>query len=731
MKQKLAKSTHKWKLKKDATFGKIRIRLGKYYNINPYNIEIWIRSKLGKNKTKQWVYDLQDRGLSEDSIEDRRLLTDAFQRQYMFVKFEIVAYDIRNFDKMISNSKMSPQPKNNVISELAALFDFDFYTPNDNMFDTKPTLRMKIIHKKNWKAKEIISKILKYCINNPLYGYVYFESILKYTNDKFSMQMLTQLKPHQFVLCEKQTGKAARAPKTWRVNQIYKMPTNYSPILHTHFELLFLNSNDPMTGPSLFKSLWVCFQSEKHKSNNNICCRILLQKDDTFLDIIKKQICKHLATIDAKHILKLLSPLWNKNLIDMIHFELSGYVGKLTFDLNIYDIITNKSRLLIQLPQTQTNEVKLFKTSSELTLNSMRTIANHCEYYKYNVSHILDIWKIRTINNAIDWMNKGILYNINAIDYHSIVAKILILIFQIYFYRFIENPKNSFLGKSLTLPNVYLSAQLYELSILKLHNMLLTETSCTNIDFAGRFLYGWFSSQISMSNNIFHFQLWLLKHKRASEILSVTVTMEFSDCAIFFKAETVVNLAQKLLTSSEIVNNPKMIKYCMNQLWNSLNDIVMINWDEHSQLCNFFNMGKESCEINQIIKAIQYCYQLMKWNLNDCKKKLQKLIYRINNEKLRLRLIKICNEKKPLNIMKYKVKKDLNYVKYDIDQSNWFETQSKIVWFKQMVRGIKCEWCNKQKKKLRICKGCRNIWYCSRQHQKLDWNFNHRSVCYN
>eukprot|EP01084_Bolivina_argentea_P180682 312152_1 len=136
MKQKLAKSTHKWKLKKDATFGKIRIRLGKYYNINPYNIEIWIRSKLGKNKTKQWVYDLQDRGLSEDSIEDRRLLTDAFQRQYMFVKFEIVAYDIRNFDKMISNSKMSPQPKNNVISELAALFDFDFYTPNDNMFDT-------------------------------------------------------------------------------------------------------------------------------------------------------------------------------------------------------------------------------------------------------------------------------------------------------------------------------------------------------------------------------------------------------------------------------------------------------------------------------------------------------------------------------------------------------------------------------------------------------------------
>ena len=40
----------------------------------------------------------------------------------------------------------------------------------------------------------------------------------------------------------------------------------------------------------------------------------------------------------------------------------------------------------------------------------------------------------------------------------------------------------------------------------------------------------------------------------------------------------------------------------------------------------------------------------------------------------------------------------------------------------------KCNYCSKEEEKLQRCSACKQVYYCSAQHQRSDWT-NHKSVC--
>eukprot|EP01084_Bolivina_argentea_P259032 436938_1 len=127
----------------------------------------------------------------------------------------------------------------------------------------------------------------------------------------------------------------------------------------------------------------------------------------------------------------------------------------------------------------------------------------------------------------------------------------------------------------------------------------------------------------------------------------------------------------------------------------------------------------------QIINAIKVCYQILNMNLSDCQVKLYKKIYQIDDEIVQSELSIVVND---LKIHKINItNRDKLGLKYE--QHELFETKCKMIWIKQMVQGIKCEWCNKQHKQLKCCRKCQLKWYCCKKHQKLDWNKQHRKYC--
>ena len=96
IRKKMIRSSHQWRIDSRTTFGMIRRRLGSYYNIKPEHFEIWIPQR---SSTDQWNYGCSGRGQWNKPLSD--LLKQRREwRQHCPLKFEIVAYNVKDFDEM-------------------------------------------------------------------------------------------------------------------------------------------------------------------------------------------------------------------------------------------------------------------------------------------------------------------------------------------------------------------------------------------------------------------------------------------------------------------------------------------------------------------------------------------------------------------------------------------------------------------------------------------------------
>eukprot|EP01083_Nonionella_stella_P307627 1082050_1 len=205
--KRLSKSTHRWNLNESTTFGEIRTNLGNYYNINPLNIEIWVPTLTKNCDALAWDFGSKGRGFWDETIDDmyKGPILYSNGQKWLFLKFEIVAYNVKVFDQITAYHNSTEKHPKHKCHQLA-LFNIAFHAPNQNKAD--PLAHITVIYKKDWTAKQLISKILKYVQNNPVYGYVYFGSILRYINDDcMDLSLLTSMKSHHILLSEFESNK--------------------------------------------------------------------------------------------------------------------------------------------------------------------------------------------------------------------------------------------------------------------------------------------------------------------------------------------------------------------------------------------------------------------------------------------------------------------------------------------------------------------------------------------
>merc|ERR1712227_941791 len=48
---------------------------------------------------------------------------------------------------------------------------------------------------------------------------------------------------------------------------------------------------------------------------------------------------------------------------------------------------------------------------------------------------------------------------------------------------------------------------------------------------------------------------------------------------------------------------------------------------------------------------------------------------------------------------------------------------------KDFTESRECAYCHKRGEELKICGACQSVWYCCREHQKLHWKQEHKSLC--
>eukprot|EP01084_Bolivina_argentea_P035040 64977_1 len=118
---------------------------------------------------------------------------------------------------------------------------------------------------------------------------------------------------------------------------------------------------------------------------------------------------------------------------------------------------------------------------------------------------------------------------------------------------------------------------------------------------------------------------------------------------------------------------------------------------------------------------------------SEIKKKKQKEIAAMKCENL-----KKCNLRNNYYLTKQRIKNYskfyasqqdkifLNRVKKYINDSKYYNIINNVIRLKQ-CNYIECN--RKDLKSFSVCKFCKSAYYCCRQHQKKDWNTNHRKYC--
>lgn len=239
---------HEWMVDERTTFGMIRKRLGSHYEIKSEHIEIWIPQRAGRDP---WDFGFRGRGGWNQSISEL-VYQRAQRRDECPLRFEIVAYNVRDFDKMAAYHTAGNSAADTRIQELA-MFNVSIGVPSHPAMRaiTGTESTMTITHRKNWTAKDLIQSILDLVAENPVLRYSFcghiLEYIREYDNEDYDgvsdADIVRRLSPKRFVILDEWIeGK----PVYFYQDDKYVMPQNYSPIKYTDMKLLLLEQNDPM-----------------------------------------------------------------------------------------------------------------------------------------------------------------------------------------------------------------------------------------------------------------------------------------------------------------------------------------------------------------------------------------------------------------------------------------------------------------------------------------------------
>eukprot|EP01084_Bolivina_argentea_P197531 338496_1 len=685
------KSSHIYRLKRDTTIDDIRIKLAKYYHLNAFNIEIWVPNLSDDKQKLLWNYKLDRRTYWDATIDEIVKKSTVASSKHLYLKFEFVAYDVRNLKNMIQTSKHS---------RVMAFYELTICTPNYTGLETDILIPLKIIYKKNWKAKQIISKILRFFNTNFIYGLVYFKCILNYLgkSQMTTAIMLHRIKQKQFVICQDLIN---RTPNTWRMNQLYK-GMNYKQDLLSisrKFRLLFLENNDPFVMKSFYKPLWVVFCYKYKRSDN--CCRVLLKKNDTLKDIVTRHLSKHIRSIKN-------SDISFEAITNMCTFILSGYMQILELDTKIYDIINHKSKLLISIQRntkiaSKKREMCVYRLN--LTYSSIQCMGEYCSKMEYNVDNILLKYNGETILNAIDLIEAKKIYQ----HEYRCLSRLLITAAAIYFERCCNNS----ITTSMIPFNRDTPVHIAQRCLQKLDHFLVVRDVGSVVEYAVKvryanyicILHAYLSTESLVLKNILFFQLWLIKHRYVSRVFTQEplLAIELTKCVEF-----------KFVTN---------MQHIIKTLWNCF-DVIRADLNDRGQIDCYEQGGKVLLDV---VTCLRFCYGVCKVNANDIVMKMCKKIYQINCISLQSILVK----KALSNTLENRPKNKMDDHLFDVEnlslEIDCFRISGCMNWLKQMVRGLKCEWCNIQNKTLKCCKGCKNVWYCCRKHQKFHWKYHHCS----
>eukprot|EP01083_Nonionella_stella_P085957 238531_1 len=700
---KTPKSQHKWKLNINTTFGEIRTKVAKYYHMNAFNIEIWLQTQTKSKQRLHWLYNFSaSRPSWDQTLKDVMYKSMSLDSKYLYIKFEFVVYNVNNFDRMIRYyaNETIQSPEDEWISKLAR-YKLSIYAPNQKGMDVNPSCipTMTILYNKHWKAKQLISKILQYLLYNQVFGTVYFAFILKYfasiNNDpKLSIRrLLSTLTPKQFVLCVDTKDKV---PVTYRMNQIYTFPRKFRGQSVTDIRLQCLSPHDPFVQPSLYKPLWIHFQS-KHKTSK-VCYRMLIHEEDTFEDMISNQISQYLYTNNQNN-----APLSFDHIINTYRFELSGYPKPLTqLKDKMCDIMNTKSRLNIQLLETEKVTSCILWTETQLNLSKIQYIASDCHAFGYSFTQIASKYDIETIANAMQWIHSHIIYCIGTRQFQIVFSRLLLgrlaIGFYVYNMSFLDGDGDDTRGQIMN----NISTKLHTL-----HHIVSIDENGSSIDYAVR--VGWAACASCLCfaqghdcgsiQSILQFQIWLLKHQYQSGIGLGSPTLD-PFCLPYIIGNTPMERNQ--------------IKYILQKLWDLFDHVVTVTIDGE--------------DLMWLLKPIQHCYTVLQMDMNDISIEFQRRIYQMNDQILQTRLMivldLILSEIQEAQRKTPEQCEDLNgrIDAQDCVLRGVFEEESEMFVLKYTVRGLQCAWCSRKDKRLKRCDQCNQAWYCCRIHQKLHWD---------
>eukprot|EP01083_Nonionella_stella_P288561 981887_1 len=320
---------HECIIDKRTTYGMLRKRLAKYYKMNALNIEIW-----KQNDRKLWDYGRKGKGQWDEVIGDLNEL-----------QFEIQPYNAKDFDSLIrchdpitlnaNTDTFEPRIKQ------LAMFNFVVITPN-----VLPKKRpMTIAFGKEWIAKELMQHILNKMIDIPIFGETFFEQVIEYIKtyemeDKYEnndLLILQDLKPNRFAIMADVEGDV----DSYYMNKRWEMPTSYSPVKYTDFEIHFLAKKDPLIA-AYPKCLWIIFYEGSKRTTQR---RSILEKDQSLGHAISQSVLSY-SNVSWDTILNTSKFIIRKTGVSDINLDKTELEKH-----DIYDELEDKTTIHVYIPK--------------------------------------------------------------------------------------------------------------------------------------------------------------------------------------------------------------------------------------------------------------------------------------------------------------------------------------------------------------------------------------------
>ena len=242
---------HKWRVDERTTFGLIRARLARYYDIKIEHIAIHLPKSCSEDTEHPTFWPRDGRGYQVQPLSDvvQNMPT---LRNGCPLGFHFVTYNVNDVERMIL--------RHNGLSTGVHLLDLDDRIRDLALFNLRlfipshsTNASIQIAHEKDWTAKDLIQRILDMFIENFLFFYPILGHIPEYIR-RFEMEnqppssqsfklIIRDLNASRFVIVGKNHNGIVRE---YHMEDKYSFPAGSSQIKFTHLNLRLLRKNDPL-----------------------------------------------------------------------------------------------------------------------------------------------------------------------------------------------------------------------------------------------------------------------------------------------------------------------------------------------------------------------------------------------------------------------------------------------------------------------------------------------------